>query len=368
MTVPPPSSGGIALISLLKMRDILDNEFEGVPHNSPQYVHLIAEMEKRVFADRAEYLGDPDFVDTRQDELLADDYIARRAAEVDRESISSLEASPPGLESPDTTHFSIIDANGNAVSNTYTLNWEFGAGSVVEGAGYLLNNEMDDFSIKPGVPNIFGVVGSTANEIQPGKRMLSSMTPTIVLKDGSVNTVIGTPGGSTIFTSVFQGLLNLHDHGMTPLEAAAASRFHHQLLPPDRVTYSPSRPLPDEAIIELEGRGYEIVPHGWEFGDLHIIHHDGKRLRASRRRVSPTGGGAKHGFSTFPDASPGSGGRFEAQRNARFDGFIAGCKAPLAYRLFGAIVEHTGRDRLQDLEITGCPVRVYDEGDLDQAG
>ncbi len=280
VTVPPPSSGGIALISLLKMRDILDAEFEGVPHNSPQYVHLIAEMEKRVFADRAEYLGDPDFVDTRQDELLADEYIAQRAAEVDTSSISALEASQPGLESPDTTHFSIVDANGNAVSNTYTLNWEFGAGAVVEGAGYLLNNEMDDFSIKPGVPNIFGVVGSTANEIQPGKRMLSSMTPTIILKDGAVTTVIGTPGGSTIFTSVFQGLLNLNDHGMTPAEAAAASRFHHQLLPPDRVTYSPSRPLPDRSIAELEERGYNIVPHGWEFGDLHIIHHDGERLRA----------------------------------------------------------------------------------------
>ena len=274
VTVPPPSSGGIALVTLLKMRDYLDAEFEGVAHNSPQYVHLIAEMEKRVFADRAEYLGDPDFVDTRMDELLAETYIARRAAEVDTQAISSLEATPPGLESPDTTHFSIIDADGNAVSNTYTLNWDFGAGSVVEGAGFLLNNEMDDFSVKPGVANIFGVVGSTANEIQPGKRMLSSMTPTLLLEDGEVSMVVGTPGGSTIFTSVFQAILNLLDHDMTPQEAAGASRFHHQLLPPDRVTYSPSRPLPDSTIMKLESRGYEAIPHGWEFGDLHIIHRD----------------------------------------------------------------------------------------------
>jgi len=280
LTAPPPSSGGIALISLLKMRDALDSEFEGADHNSPRYVHLIAEMEKRVFADRAEYLGDPDFVDVRQDELLADEYIARRAAEVDPDAISRLDAAAPGLESPDTTHFSILDFDGNAVSNTYTLNWEFGAGVVVEGAGFLLNNEMDDFSIKPGVPNAYGVVGSTANEIQPGKRMLSSMTPTILLRDGRVSTVIGTPGGSTIFTSVFQGILNLVDFGMTPAEAVGASRFHHQLLPPELVTYSPSRPLPDGTIVELESRGYDVEPHGWEFGDVHIIHDDGKALLA----------------------------------------------------------------------------------------
>jgi len=280
LTAPPPSSGGIALISLLKMRDVLDSEFEGVDHNSPRYVHLIAEMEKRVFADRAEYLGDPDFVDVHQDELLADEYIARRAGEVEPDAISNLDAVAPGLESPDTTHFSILDFDGNAVSNTYTLNWEFGAGVVAEGAGFLLNNEMDDFSIKPGVPNAYGVVGSTANEIQPGKRMLSSMTPTILLRDGRVTTVIGTPGGSTIFTSVFQGILNLVDIGMTPAEAVAAGRFHHQLLPPELVTYSPSRPLPDGTIVELESRGYDVKPHGWEFGDVQIIHDDGTGLRA----------------------------------------------------------------------------------------
>ncbi len=280
LTAPPPSSGGIALVTLLKMRDILDAEFEGVAHNSPQYVHLVAEMEKRVFADRAAYLGDPDFVDVRRQELLADDYIRRRAGEVAVDAISTLDASQPGLESPNTTHFSIVDADGNAVSNTYTLNWEFGAGSVVDGAGFILNNEMDDFSIKPGVPNIYGVVGSEANAIEPGKRMLSSMTPTMLLHGDDVRMVIGTPGGSTIFTSVFQGVLNVVDHGMTPLQAAGASRFHHQLLPPDLVTYSPARPLPDNTIVELESRGYTVSPHEWEFGDLQIIYHDGTSYRA----------------------------------------------------------------------------------------
>ena len=160
------------------------------------------------------------------------------------------------------------------MSNTYTLNWEFGCGVVVEGAGFLLNNEMDDFSAKPGIPNKFGVVGSVANEIQPGKRMLSSMSPTILLQDGDVSMVVGTPGGSTIFTTVFQVIVNVLDHGMTPFEAADATRFHHQLLPPDLITYSVSRPLPDETVSALGDRGYRAEPHGWDFGDVQIIWED----------------------------------------------------------------------------------------------
>ena len=271
LAAPPPSSGGFAIVQLLKMKDYLAHFFEGVPHNSPQYIHLVAEMEKRVFADRAEYLGDPDFVDNRIDELLDDDYIARRALEIRPDVISDLGDVQPGLVSPDTTHYSIVDQWGNAVSNTYTLNWEFGCGVVVEGAGFLLNNEMDDFSAKPGIPNKFGVVGSVANEIQPGKRMLSSMSPTILLKDGDVSMVVGTPGGSTIFTTVFQVIVNVLDHGMTPFEAADATRFHHQLLPPDLITYSVSRPLPEETISALGDRGYRAEPHDWDFGDVQVI-------------------------------------------------------------------------------------------------
>jgi len=271
LAAPPPSSGGFALIQLLKMKDYLGDYFDGVPHNSPQYIHLVAEMEKRVFADRAEYLGDPDYVDNPIDRLIADDYVARRAREVNPDEISQLDAVQPGLETPNTTHYSIVDQWGNAVSNTYTLNWEYGSGVVVEGAGFLLNNEMDDFSVKPGVPNIFGVVGSTANEIQPGKRMLSSMSPTILLDDGEVAMVVGTPGGSTIFTSVFQTIVNVLDFGMSPFEAVAATRFHHQLLPPDLVTYSVTRPLPPATISVLGEMGYRAEPHPWEFGDVQIV-------------------------------------------------------------------------------------------------
>jgi gamma-glutamyltranspeptidase / glutathione hydrolase len=279
LSAPPPSSGGFAVVQLLKMKDYLAHYFDGVAHNSPQYVHLVAEMEKRVFADRAEYMGDPDFVDVDMDALLAEDYIARRAQEVNPDSISEIDAVAPGNESPNTTHFSIIDQWGNAVSNTYTINWAYGSGVVVAGAGFLLNNEMDDFSAKPGVPNIYGVVGNTANEIQPRKRPLSSMSPTILLRDGMVEMVLGTPGGSTIFTSVFQTIVNVIDFGMTPLAAVGATRFHHQLLPPDLITMSISRPLPRETISALGDRGYRVEPHSWEFGDVQLIWRDQGQLR-----------------------------------------------------------------------------------------
>ena len=279
LSAPPPSSGGFAVVQLLKMKDYLNHYFEGVAHNSPQYIHLVAEMEKRVFADRAEYMGDPDFVDVDMDALLAEDYIARRAQEVNPATISKLDAVAPGNESPNTTHFSIIDQWGNAVSNTYTINWAYGSGVVVAGAGFLLNNEMDDFSAKPGVPNVYGVVGNTANEIQPGKRPLSSMSPTILLRDGTVEMVLGTPGGSTIFTSVFQTIVNVIDFGMTPLAAVGATRFHHQLLPPDLITMSISRPLPQETISALGDRGYRVEPHSWEFGDVQLIWRDQGELK-----------------------------------------------------------------------------------------
>ena len=271
LSAPPPSSGGFAVIQLLKMKDDLDHQFVGLAHNSPQYIHLVAEMEKRVFADRAEYLGDPDFTYNRMDELLDENYIERRAREVDPGKISQLESVRPGLESPNTTHYSIVDSQGNAVANTYTLNSSYGSGEIVAGAGFLLNNEMDDFSVKAGVPNYYGVVGGTANEIQAGKRMLSSMSPTILLRGREIELVIGTPGGSTIFTSVFQSIVNLYDFHMTPLDAVAATRFHHQLLPADLITYSVSRPLPQETISALEKRGYRAEPHGWDFGDVQLI-------------------------------------------------------------------------------------------------
>ena len=278
VAAPPPSSGGFALIQLLKIKDYTEHYFADVPHNSAQYIHLVAEIEKRVFADRAEYLGDPDFVDNRIDELISEEYIRARAQEINSEEISQNVGAGTGLERHDTTHYSVLDKWGNAVSNTYTLNLGFGSGVVVEGAGFLLNDEMDDFSVKPGVPNVYGVVGSEANEIQPQKRMLSSMTPTILLKDDRVAMVVGTPGGTTIFTSVFQTIVNVVDFGMSPIEATAAARFHHQLLPPDLIMYGPSTPLPDDVVSELQARGYRLMAP-WDFGDMQVIYDDGETVQ-----------------------------------------------------------------------------------------
>ena len=281
LAASPPSSGGFAVIQLLKMKDALASRFAGLALNSPQYIHLTAEMEKRVFADRAEYLGDPDFVPQRVNELIADDYIAARAAEVNPKAISPAASVRPGLEPHATTHFSIVDHAGNAVALTYTLNTDFGSGVVVEGGGFLLNNEMDDFSAKPGVPNYYGVVGTDANAIQPGKRMLSSMAPTILVAGGNVRMVLGTQGGSTIITSVYQTIIDVLDFHLSAEEAVSATRFHHQLWPEDLITYSINPPLPDGVIKALAERGYRAEPHPWEIGDVQLIWRDGEEWRAA---------------------------------------------------------------------------------------
>jgi gamma-glutamyltranspeptidase/glutathione hydrolase len=281
LTAPPPSSGGIALLQLLAMRDTLSGHFERVPHNSADYVHLLAELEKRVFADRAEYLGDPDHVNVPVARLLAPDYLVTRAAAVDPEAVTPAAAVPPGLEPNETTHLSVVDADGNAVSLTYTLNWDFGAGVVVAGAGYLLNNQMDDFSASPGVPNAFGVVGSKRNAIAPGKRMLSSMTPTILLERGEPALVLGTPGGSTIFTSVFQVLLNVYDHGMTLQSAVDALRFHHQLPEADLIRHD-QRPVPAATRAGLERMGYRVQANDWgDLGDVQAVRRVGDSVTAA---------------------------------------------------------------------------------------
>jgi len=270
-TAPPPSSGGFGIGQLLKMKSFLAPQFASAPLNSAQYLHLTAEMEKRVFADRAQYLGDSDFFKVPMTELLADEYLRRRAAEVNPLVPTPLAQIKPGLgtnfpaaasavEKPQTTHFSIVDKWGNAVSNTYTLNGGYGNGIVVEGAGFLLNNEMDDFAAKPGVPNQFGVVGSDANSVQPNKRPLSSMSPTIATKDGKVALVLGTPGGSRIFTSVYQVLVNVLDYKLPIAEAQAQPRFHHQLLPDNVIEYEASKYSPSVAT-DLARRGW-IMQNG----------------------------------------------------------------------------------------------------------
>jgi gamma-glutamyltranspeptidase/glutathione hydrolase len=271
ITAPPPSSGGIALLQLLAMRDAREDLFNGLWHNSPQYIHLLAELEKRVFADRGRYLGDPDFVDVPVAALLDAQYLQRRASAIAVDRISTPDEVPPGLEAHDTTHFSVLDGNGNAIALTYTLNWSFGNGVVVQGAGFLLNNEMDDFAAKAGVANMFGVVGSDANAIAGGKRMLSSMTPTLGLRDGEIALVVGTPGGSTIFTSVFQTLLNVYDFAMPSQQAVAATRFHHQL-PDDRLLRHDQRPIPEVTRTALEAMGYTVAPNSWgNLGDVQLI-------------------------------------------------------------------------------------------------
>ena len=255
ITAPPPSSGGIALAQLLGMKQVLNTRFEGVKFNSPQYIHLLAEIEKRVYADRAEYLGDSDFIPVPKRELIAPAYLIQRANQVRHHTPSPMIHVKPGLyESPQTTHFSIVDFEGNAVSNTYTLNMPFGNGLVVEGAGFLLNNEMDDFSAKPGSPNVFGVIGGQANAIAPEKRMLSSMTPTLLIKDQQVKAVVGTPGGSTIITSVAQTLINAIEWKMSAQQAVDAPRVHHQGWPINEIGFNPD--LPASVKKDLEGRGY----------------------------------------------------------------------------------------------------------------
>jgi gamma-glutamyltranspeptidase/glutathione hydrolase len=232
-SVPPPSSGGIILFQLLGM--IEPHTISNLDILSQQKIHLVAEAERRAFADRAEYLGDPEYVSIPVEKLLKKEYLRDRMKTFN-ESKSSLSADVnygiiSAHESEETTHYSVVDAEGNAVSATTTLNGSFGNSVVVEGAGFLLNNQMDDFSLKPGFPNIYGLIGGEANSIEPGKRMLSSMTPVIIEKNGKLFLVLGSPGGSTIPTSVLQVIINVIDHGINIQAAVDTGRFHHQWLP-----------------------------------------------------------------------------------------------------------------------------------------
>jgi gamma-glutamyltranspeptidase/glutathione hydrolase len=280
-TAPLPSSGGVALAQLIGIKQALGDDFKGLPLNSARYIHLLAEIEKRVFADRANYLGDPDFSKAPVSELTDHVYLAQRAREINPTGISPTDNVKAGLESHQTTHFSIVDAKGNAVSNTYTLNWDYGSGVVVKGAGFLLNDEMDDFSAKPGVANAFGVIGGDANAIEPGKRMLSSMSPSLVTRDGAVTLVLGTPGGSRIFTTVFQVLNNLYDFHMPLKDAVAAPRVHHQLLPKDTIYTEKFAPLPAPVADELNAMGYTLKDQGWSMGNVQAIKIDGTKVETA---------------------------------------------------------------------------------------
>lgn len=238
VSMPPSSSGGIALIQML---NILENaDLNGLGFGSSKYYHYLVEAMRRVYADRSKYLGDPDFYKVPTDHLISKEYGRERFATIKESASKSKDILPGELkgmyESEETTHYSVYDKSGNAVSVTTTINSSFGSNVVVEGAGFLLNNEMDDFSSKPGVPNQFGLLGSEANSIEPEKRMLSSMTPTIILKDNKPFLIVGSPGGSTIMTVVLQVILNCLDFGMNITDANDAPRIHHQWYP-DEIWY-----------------------------------------------------------------------------------------------------------------------------------
>jgi gamma-glutamyltranspeptidase/glutathione hydrolase len=262
ITMPPPSSGGIALLQLLKSVEKYPLHRWGF--NQDSTVQLMVEAERRVYADRSKYLGDPDFYKVPVDSLLNPQYIASRMQSFNWDAATPSTSIQPGTfigyESDQTTHYSIVDKDGNAVAITTTLNDSFGSKIFVNGAGFLLNNEMDDFSSKPGTPNMYGLVGGKANSIQPGKRMLSCMTPTIVEKNGKLFMVVGTPGGSTIITSVFQTVLNVIEFDMDMQQAVSVKRFHHQWLP-DEVDTEPDA-LNEITKDKLAKKGYKITSKG----------------------------------------------------------------------------------------------------------
>ena len=254
-SMPPPSSGGVHILQMLNVMETYD--LRALGHNSANYLHVLIEAMRRAYADRAVFLGDPDFVDVPVDELISKDYASQMTAQIDLTKATPSESIRPELavpgESPDTTHYSVMDDEGNAVSVTTTLNFTFGSGMSVDGAGFLLNNEMDDFSAKPGAPNGYGLIGGAANAIAPGKRPLSSMSPTIVFREGAPYLATGSPGGSTIITTVLQILLNVLEFDMNVMEASAQPRIHHQWLP-DIVMVEPD--LSRDTLDLLRDRGF----------------------------------------------------------------------------------------------------------------
>ena len=271
ISMGPPSSGGTLLINMLNM---LENyPLDTLGWNSSNYIHLMTEVQRRAYADRAEHMGDPDFWDVPISMLTSKGYAKKRIKNIDLNKATlsnTISASKKEMyESTETTHYSVVDRWGNAVSVTTTINLNYGNGCVVDGAGFFLNNEMDDFSSKPGIPNAFGLIGNEANSVEPNKRPLSSMTPTIVLKNNKPFLVIGSPGGSTIITTTLQTILNVVDHGMDIKEAVCAPRFHSQWLP-DVVQYEPKSLIKDIKKA-LEIKGHKLVKRGGYIGEANGI-------------------------------------------------------------------------------------------------
>lgn len=294
ITMGPPSSGGIVMGQILGM--IEDHDLEKMGFNSAATIHLLSEAMRRAYADRSEHLGDSDFYPVPQKGLLDPAYLKERMTSFDADKASLSKDISPGKpaakESEETTHFSVVDPSGMAVSVTTTINGGYGSYVTVDGAGFLLNNEMDDFSSKPGSPNLYGLLGGEANAIEPGKRMLSAMTPTIVEQNGELRMVLGTPGGSTIITTVLQTFLNMGVFGMNAQQAVAAPRMHHQWMP-DRISLDPFGFSPD-TIRLLENMGHTIQVRNSYVGRADIIYIDKEGRRWGG--ADPRGEDATKGF------------------------------------------------------------------------
>jgi gamma-glutamyltranspeptidase/glutathione hydrolase len=293
ITMPPTSSGGIALVQMMRFTEPYPLRRWG--WNRDSTVQVMIEAERRVYADRAKFLGDPDFVKVPATQLMSSDYLRTRWTDFSWAKATDSRAVKggmiPGYESLETTHFSVVDKAGNAVSITTTLNGGYGSRVVVGGAGFFMNNEMDDFSVKPGAPNMYGLIGNQANAIAPNKRMLSSMTPTILEKDGKLFMVVGTPGGSTIMTSVYQTILNVIEHGMTMQQSVNALKFHHQWLP-DKTIFE-NGAFSDATIDALKSRGYMLEKLTNTLGrmDCVLVRPDGSYEGASDPRADNTARG-----------------------------------------------------------------------------
>jgi len=289
VTMPPPSSGGVHLLQMLNVLEHFPITEMGA--GSADNVHLLAEVARLAYADRSKHLGDPDFYPVPVDWLISDEYAEQLAATIDMQAAKNSEDVAPGVapvpESDDTTHFSVMDADGNVVSNTYTLNFSFGSAIAVPGAGFLLNNEMDDFVSKPGVPNAFGLLGGEANAVTPLKRPLSSMTPTIVFANGEPWFATGSPGGSRIITSVLQNIVNVIDHGMNLAEAASAPRMHHQWFPDTLQLESGFSP---DTVRLLRDRGHVVQEARYSMGSLQTVGFMGGVYRGASDPRRPNAG------------------------------------------------------------------------------
>jgi gamma-glutamyltranspeptidase/glutathione hydrolase len=284
LAAPPPSSGGTSICEILGILEGYDLQTLGF--HSPASIRLMVEAMRRAYRDRNTYLGDPAFVTNPLERLLSHDYAAALRAEIDANKAASAAPPLPSGEKAETTHYSVVDVEGNAVAVTYTINGSFGAGVIAPGTGFFLNNEMDDFAAKPGASNLYSLVQGEANSIAPGKRPLSSMSPTLVEKDGRVFLVLGSPGGSRIISTVLETLINILDHGMGPQEAVDAPRLHHQWLP-DEIAYERSS-LPSDTIAALAEMGYKLVEQR-PWGAVELIEIANDRFYGANDSRRPAG-------------------------------------------------------------------------------